>query len=395
MSIDTARDNRNREMMEAHGLDAVVCRLPENVLLLAQYWPISSAAWILYPRESESTLIVMESKLDVPPDDAAGAVLTYRHGVLGTPDPYASVERLLSEAIRGAGLERARIGIELGYESVATGHTGGEVFVPAAASHGVVQRAAPEATLVDCVAVLDEARRRKSPREIDALKRCNAIAAFGLDYFHEACEPGRTEAEVASQVEAIIQARGIGYEGTAHVRAWAQLMSGARSAEAYSVHPATSARRIEAGDLCVLELATVADGFWSDLTRTVVAGGSPTDRQLEMYGAVENAVATTIMASRAGMKGETVDRIAREQVDERGFGDLFFHPTGHGLGFRYHETAPTLRPGSKDRVEDGAVTSIEPGLYIPDFGGMRLEQNVVFHEHGVEVLSLASTSLTG
>jgi Xaa-Pro dipeptidase len=395
MPIDLDRDTRNRVTFAAHNLDAVVCRLPENVLLLAQYWSISSSTWILYPREGEPTLIVMESALDIPPDAAASTVVSYRHGVLGTPDPAESVERLLRDAIRTCGLERARIGIELGFETMAAGHTGAEPFAPAAQSQAIVRRAAPDAEIVDATEALYEARRRKTRREIDALKRANAIAAFGLDVFRETCEPGRREAEVASQVEAAIQARGIGHDGTEHVRAWAQLMTGPPSAEAYSLHPATSARRIEAGDLCVLELATVADGFWSDLTRTVVAGGNPSTRQLEMYSALENAVTTTIMASRAGMKGETVDRVTREQVDERGFGELFFHPTGHGLGFRYHESAPTLRPGSKDRVEVGAVTSIEPGVYIPGYGGMRLEQNVAFHENGVELLSLASTALAG
>jgi Xaa-Pro dipeptidase len=394
MPIDLDRDNRNRETFAAHNLDAIVCRLPENVLLLAQYWSISSHTWILYPRDGEPTLIAMESALDIPPDGAAGTVLTYRHGVLGTPDPNASVERLLREAIRASGLDRTRIGIEMSFETIAAGHTGGEVVAPCARSQAVARRAAPDADIVDATEALYEARRRKTRREIDALKRANAIAAFGLEVFREICEPGRSEAEVASQVEAVIQARGIGHEGTAHVRAWAQLMSGPPSAEAYSLHPATSARRIGAGDLCVIELAIVADGFWSDLTRTVVAGGNPSTRQTEMYSAIENAVTTTIMASRAGMKGETVDRIAREQVDERGFGEQFFHPTGHGLGFRYHESAPTLRPGSKDRVESGAVTSIEPGIYIPGYGGMRLEQNVAFHDNGVELLSLASTALT-
>jgi Xaa-Pro aminopeptidase len=389
MTIDPERRSRNRQTLAAHNLDAVICRLPENVLLLAGFWPISSAAFVVFTDEGESWLIAVESRIEVVPEGAADHVLWYPVG----PDVLQSAGRLLSEVAREAKLGRGRIGLELGFESVATGHTGGEVFVPAAATRAAVEGALPAATFVDAAPALEQSRRRKTAYEIKRLRDANEIAGFGLQAFCETYEPGRSEAEVAAAVEAAIMARGIGHAGARHVRGWAQLMTGPPSAHAHSTHPATSARRIERGDLGVLELGTVVDGFWSDLTRTLVAGGSATEQQATMYRAVTDAVDAAVRGAHAGMTGGEVDALARTVINDRGYGDLFVHPTGHGLGFRYHESAPSLRPRSQDPVEVGAVTSIEPGLYREDFGGMRLEENVVYAEDGVEVLSTSSTEL--
>jgi Xaa-Pro dipeptidase len=189
--------------------------------------------------------------------------------------------------------------------------------------------------------------------------------------------------------------RGIGYKGARHVRSWAQLMTGPESARAYTPHPATSARVIERGDLGLLELATVVDGYWSDLTRTLVAGVVPSARQEELYAAVLAAHDATMRAARPGMTGAEVDALARGEIERRGLGAYFLHHTGHGLGFRYHEPHPFLHPMNEEHVEEGMVSSIEPGLYLAGFGGLRLEENVVFTASGVELLSVFPTALTG
>ncbi len=204
--------------------------------------------------------------------------------------------------------------------------------------------------------------------------------------------PGRTEAEVAAQVEAAIMSRGIGYKGARQVRAWAQLMTGPESALAYTPHPATSARRIEQGDAGLLELATVVDGYWSDLTRTLVAG-RPDARQHEIYDAVLAASKAAIRGARPGMTGAEVDALARQEIRLRGFGTAFLHHTGHGLGFRYHEPHPFLHPANAEPIEEGMVSSVEPGIYVAGYGGFRLEENVCFTEDGVEVLSRYETGL--
>jgi Xaa-Pro dipeptidase len=93
------------------------------------------------------------------------------------------------------------------------------------------------------------------------------------------------------------------------------------------------------------------------------------------------------------MSGEEIDALARGAIGEAGFSTYFMHPTGHGLGFRYHEQQPLLRPGNHDVIEEGMVSSVEPGIYIEGLGGMRLEENVVFTPDGVELLSEFTASI--
>jgi Xaa-Pro dipeptidase len=312
---------------------------------------------------------------------------------MGAPGQHESIQRYLRDVLREAGLGRARLGYEGSFEAVAPGHGAGEVLVPAAITRETIHGAAPEAQPVDATHALELARAVKTPQEIEKLRRANEVAVFGLEAFRRLYEPGRREAEVAAGVEAAIMGRGIGYEGTRTARGWAQLMSGPRAADAHCMHPHTSARVVERGDLGVLELGTVVDGYWSDLTRTLVAGGEPDDRQTEMWDSLLAAHQNVMATARAGMTGSEVDHLTRTVIEQRGFGEYYIHQTGHGLGFRYHESIPLLHPDNEKVIEAGMVSSVEPGLYMEGYGGMRLEENLVFTEDGVELLGSFDTSL--
>ena len=158
MSLDPIRDARNREAMHAHNLDALVCRLPENVLLLTGYWPLSSFAFALVPRDGPSALIAVNTEEAAIPAGAVDEVRTFGWGVVSAVDPYGDVQRHLSALIRSAGLERGRIGYEGSFEAVAPGHMAGETMVPAGVTYNLIARAAPDATLVDATAALHRAR---------------------------------------------------------------------------------------------------------------------------------------------------------------------------------------------------------------------------------------------
>jgi Xaa-Pro dipeptidase len=393
MSLDPIREARTREALEAWELDALICRLPENVLVLTGYWPLSSFAFVVYPREGPAALLAVETEVDSIPEGAVETIRTFPWGVVGATNPYGDVQRHLRDLIVQAGAASGRIGFEGGFEAVAPGHMAGEVMVPAALTLATIRGAAPEATLIDATAMIHRLRARKTPTEIAGLRLANEIAALGLAAFREAYEPGRIEAEVAARVEAAILGEGIGYKGARHARAWSQLMSGPASARAFTPHPATSARRIERGDVGLLELAVVVDGYWSDLTRTLVAG-TPTERQREIYDVLLAAHGATMRTALPGMTGAEIDAAARTEVERRGHGAAFLHHTGHGLGFRYHEPHPFLHPANREVIEEGMVSSIEPGIYIEGYGGFRLEENVVFTESGAELLSVFDTSLS-
>ncbi|HEX6509956.1 MAG TPA: aminopeptidase P family N-terminal domain-containing protein, partial [Chloroflexota bacterium] len=134
LTLDPERDRRNRQLLQIHHLDCLVCRLPENVLLLTGYWPLSSFAFTVVPADGPITLIAVETELPDIPEGAADEVRSYRSGLIGAPDPLESVERHLRDTLRAKKVEGGRIGIELGFEAVAAGHTAGEVLVPSAAT---------------------------------------------------------------------------------------------------------------------------------------------------------------------------------------------------------------------------------------------------------------------
>jgi Xaa-Pro dipeptidase len=393
MALDALRESLVRKALRVHDLDVIICRLPENVLLLTGHWPLSSFAFAVFPREGGCALIAVESEAAGIPAGAVETVRTFGWGVVEALNPYDQIRRHLRDILADQGQARGRIGYEGSFESVAPGHMAGEVMVPAAPTLATIQAAAPQAILVDATAMLYRLRACKTPFEADKLRLANEIATLGLAAFREAFEPGRIEAEVAATVEAAIRSQGIGYKGAHSVRAWSQLMSGQESALAYTPHPATSARRIKRGDVGLLELATVVDGYWSDLTRTLVAG-RPDSRQEDLYGAVLLAYKATMQGARPGMNGAQVDALARSVIDRLGHAGEFRHHTGHGLGFRYHEPHPFLHPANTELIKEGMVSSVEPGIYVPGCGGFRLEDNVIFTKTGVELLSAFDTSLS-
>ena len=148
----------------------------------------------------------------------------------------------------------------------------------------------------------------------------------------------------------------------------------------------STARVIEEGDLVMVEMATLMDGYYSDLTYMAVAG-EPSPRQRQVHNAVLEAQQAAAQELRPGNAVSAPDRAARAVLDRHGLGEYFVHITGHGLGFRFHESGPFLMPGASGVLEEGMVTSVEPGVYIPGFGGIRIEDDVAVGATGPVFLS--------
>jgi Xaa-Pro aminopeptidase len=147
----------------------------------------------------------------------------------------------------------------------------------------------------------------------------------------------------------------------------------------------TTRRRVQEGEPVLLELGVVADGYWSDRTRTVAAG-RPGDRLAEVLHAVNAAQDRAILLARPGVPAAEVDAAARRVLREAGLDAEFLHGTGHGLGFRYHEPRPLIAPSSRDVLQEGMIHSVEPGAYSRAFGGVRTEDDVLIAEAGAAVL---------
>jgi len=239
---------------------------------------------------------------------------------------------------------------------------------------------------VDATDLLYAERAVKTGYELERLRRVNEIAAMGLEAFTRNVRPGVSGVELAAEVESTVMVRGSGSKGAVRVRAYAQVATGAsETALGYRPMEITTTRKLEPGDPALLELAVVADGYWSDRTRVRTAG-EPSVRQKEIFDLVVSAQEAAVSAVRAGASVGEVDEAARSILREAGLGDAFVHVTGHGIGFRYHEPVPLIAPGGAEVLSAGMVHTVEPGVYSPDFGGFRVEDDVAVTASGCEVL---------
>jgi Xaa-Pro aminopeptidase len=236
----------------------------------------------------------------------------------------------------------------------------------------------PGAELVPASDVLRELRIVKGPQEVAALRR----AAEAIDRVHarvgEWLRPGRTEAAVGRDIAEAMTAEG-------HATASFQIVgSGPNGA---SPHHHTSDRVIETADVVVVDIGgAMPDGYCSDSARTYVAGGEPPPDVLAYYGVVQQAQQAAVEAVRPGVPAEQVDAAARDLIAAAGYGELFVHRTGHGIGLEEHEE-PYIVAGNAEPLVPGMAFSVEPGIYLPGRHGVRIEDIVMCTEHGGQRLN--------
>jgi Xaa-Pro dipeptidase len=225
-------------------------------------------------------------------------------------------------------------------------------------------------------------RRIKSPSELERLARAAAITDVVTEEVAALLRAGQSELEVGVIIGAAIGDAG----GTLSFETLVQ--SGPNSA---LPHHQPGSRKLAPGDLVLLDFGAAFDGYHADTTRMAVVG-SPTERQLQIHQLVLDAHDAALAAVRAGTTTGAVDAAARKVITAAGLGESFFHRVGHGLGLEAHED-PSLDPGSATVLEEGMVFTIEPGVYIPGWGGVRIEDDVVVEKDGCRLLTSADRSL--
>lgn len=383
---ETRRVEQIQSAMESEGVDAVVLRLAENIVLATRWYPqIPGLALVVIGRSGGATLLVPEHEAEEAADVWSGDIRTFpsiRHdrGV-----PGEAILRHLQDLAAEHDAAGGVVGFEGSFESIAPASIHGEPNAVAAPTQELIKQAFSTERLQDFTEPLEALRAVKLPSEIELIRRTNEIACFGLEAFKEHAVPGRTEVEVMAAVEHAIAVRGHGHGGARWVRGFGTVWSGPDLADGWKYWRART-RTIEKDDVVMIELGTVADGYWSDHTRTVVAG-TASPRLREAFEAVAAAAAAGFAAARPGATGGDVDRASREACAAHGF-TQFPHHTGHGTGFRYHETRPQLVPGGTHVLSAGNVIITEPGIYEAELrGGVRHEDNAVVTDHGASVLA--------
>ncbi|SJZ85908.1 M24 family metallopeptidase [Selenihalanaerobacter shriftii] len=238
--------------------------------------------------------------------------------------------------------------------------------------------------LVSTKGLVEELRKIKDASEIKEVKKAVKIADQAFDHILDYIEPGLTEREVSLELEYFMKKQGATDNAFDFIVA-----SGKRGVLPHGV---ATDKELEAGDMLTLDLGCVYRGYNSDLTRTIIIGAEPTEKQEEVYQIVLKAQLAAIDAIKPGKTGAEVDKIAREIITKAGYGENFGHGLGHGVGLQVHEE-PRLAKTGKTKLESGMIVTVEPGIYLPDWGGVRIEDIVEVTIDGCRILTEASKEL--
>ena len=227
---------------------------------------------------------------------------------------------------------------------------------------------------VDLVEVL---RERKDEDELDRIRQAVAAAEHALALTIEQVKTGMTELEIAGVLESMLRQSGSdGFPFPSIV---------ASGPNAALPHARPTSRPLARGDLLLIDFGARVGGYCSDVTRTFVVGKASAE-QKEVHDVVRLANERAVKAVKPGMSGRDADSVARGYIEDRGFGELFGHSLGHGIGLEVHE-APRLAKTSESPLVEGAVVTVEPGIYRPGWGGVRIEDDVHLGANGAQLLT--------
>jgi len=256
--------------------------------------------------------------------------------------------------------------------------------LPFSAHQFLIERLPPEAKLIPLEEEIKNIRALKDKQELTLLRTSVEIASKAYLETLELLKEGVVEREAALEMEWSMKRTGAEALGFDII-----IASGKRSA---LPHGKASSKRVERGDFILIDFGSEFQGYHSDQTRTVVCG-SPSSEQQKIYRIVKEAHDKAIERVRPGIPIGEVDGAARNHIRDEGYGEYFGHGLGHGIGLAVHEN-PVVNGENKGLVQEGMVFTIEPGIYIPDWGGVRIEDMVLVTPQGAELLTYLPTALT-
>lgn len=234
------------------------------------------------------------------------------------------------------------------------------------------KEAAPDVEWVPMEREVYTLRQIKTEEELSYLERAEAIGDEAFTYILGELKPGVTELEIAAKLEFFMK-----MQGATGVSFDAIVASGLHSSMPHAV---PTEKKLEKGDFVTMDFGCIYKGFCSDMTRTVVIGKA-NDKQKEIYNVVLEAQLAALDYIKAGLPGGDVDKVARDIITKAGYGDYFGHSLGHSVGRFIHED-PGMYPNGKTILKPNMIETIEPGIYVPGFGGVRIEDMVAVTEDG-------------
>ena len=372
--VDTARLERVRALMRERGLEALVVRAPDNVLYLTGFWGMKGYDAAVFPVEGEPVLICLEPSL-ADAERTAWTTEIRTFAGYDPVDPRPPALRALDLAAAVAG-DYDGVAVELSLGTQAADRMVGEPTTFPKAWFDAFPGAQ------DATSLLGEARALKTPQELERMQLANDIAQAAMEHVQGVLRPGMTEAQAAAEWLGFVHAEGTGWGGKVDLAyGFALVWSG----PGIRTFTATAARPVVESQPTLFEIWVCADGYWCDHTKNLVVGElSPEYRELEqgllaVYG---DAISFCV----PGASLAELDRRVRAGIAELGFPGQPSHPVCHGVGARAHEP-PYAHQAGGGEVREGMVLAIEPGCYLAEGGGLRVEDNFAVTATGVQKLS--------
>jgi Xaa-Pro aminopeptidase len=240
-----------------------------------------------------------------------------------------------------------------------------------------------KAELVPLSSVIEKLRMIKTKEEFQIIKTAAQIADKAFTYILDYIRPGVSEIEVANQLEFYMRNHGATSSAYDTIVA-----SGYRSALPHGI---ASTKIIERGDMVTMDFGALYQGYRSDMTRTI-AVGEPKAELKEIYNIVHEALSRALSGIKPGITGREADALTRDFISEKGYGDQYGHGSGHGIGLDIHEE-PFMSTKCDKLLKPGMIVTVEPGIYIPNLGGVRIEDDILLTENGIDIITRSPKEL--
>ncbi len=346
-------------------LDGLLITQPENRRYLSGYTAtdssISETSGVLLIPVKGTPFLLTDSRFELHAKEEAEGfdVVLYPKGMLA----------LLKNLLPKLKIKR------LGFESHYMLHSSAEKMSSALGKKNV--------ELVPLTDLVEKMRLRKQSEEIEKIQKSVLLNEEVFQEVFKGLKPGMTEVEVALQIETTMRLKG------AERPSFDTIVAGGPNGAL--PHAVPSNRPLKKGEPVVIDMGLILDGYCSDMTRTVVLG-TPDSKTKKLFRLVRKAQKAGMAAIKAGVVAKDVDRAARQVIEKAGYGDKFGHGLGHGVGIAVHEP-PSLSKRSRKKLKEGMVVTVEPGIYLPGWGGIRLENMVEVRADGCRNFNKDTTFL--
>lgn len=378
--IDEQKLNRVRALMKDGDLSALVVRAPDNVLYLSNYWCMKGYDVVVFPREGEPTLIALEPQLaDAQRNSWTKDIRLFKgyHPSDPRPPQYRALDLALQVLKERSLTDKIAIELNMGTQSadrmVAEPTTPTQIYFDA---FGEIS-----GQVVDAMPFLNDARAIKTSQEIERMRLANELAALAMQYTREHLRPAMKESEAGAMYEGFVHGIGVGYKGKVEMaRAFTLVWSG----KGIATFTATGDRPIQKNEPTLFEIWVCVDGYWTDLTKNACPGELTAEYQ-KLLDLLLKIFGEGVAFARDGADFPELDRLIRARIGEGGYPGQPSHPICHGVGARAHEP-PYAHQAGGGTMKKGMVLAIEPGIYWPGGGGLRLEDDFLITDQGNEKL---------